>query len=167
MAEDKDLEFERKQLIERLGVYMEGKDKLAPLAARVYSTLILTGKKGLTFGQLVKSLEASKSTICTHLNSLQSREMVSFYTTPGERKRFFIVAPNRLNILIQELTDNWKKQTELQEDILSYKSKFNDQYPADAFDLDFHINYLNFLQEASNSVNKLKLSLQRNHYIDA
>lgn len=167
MPENQDLNSEKNQLIKRLAVYMEGKDKLAPLAARVYSTLILTGKKGLTFDELVKSLDASKSTICTHLKVLQSREMVSFYTAPGERKRFFTVAPNRLNILIEELTDSWKQQTELQEDILSYKSKFNDQHPTEAFDLDFHENYLIFLREASQSVNKLKLSLQRNHFINA
>lgn len=167
MPENKDLEIEKDQLIERLGRYLEGTDKLAPLAAKVYSTLVLTGEKGLSFDQLVKFLDASKSTICTHLNMLQTREMVSYYTAPGERKKYFTVAPNRLNVLIQELTEDWKKQTEIQEAIIAYKIKVNSQNPAEPFDLKFHKSYLNFLQEVSNSIIKLRISLQKNQFIDA
>lgn len=158
-----DLLVEKEQLIERLSIYLEEQNKLAPLAAKVYSSLILTGEKGLTFDQLVRTLNASKSTICTHLNSLQCKEMISFYTAPGERKRFFIVAPNRLHVLIEELNENWKKQTSIQEDILDYKSKYNALNPAEAFDLGFHRSYLEFLQQASQSISKLKLNIINDH----
>lgn len=167
MSTNHNLELEKSRLIEQLEQYIIDKDKLAPLAARLYATLVLTDKKGLTFDQLVQSLDASKSTVCTHLNLLQSLEMVSFYTAPGERKKYFIIAPNRLTILVQELTENWKKQTEIQEAIISYKSRVNSENPAEPFDLEFHQNYLNFLQEASHLVNKLKNSLQKNQLIDA
>ena len=55
------LNEEKQLLIERLGVHIEKKDNIPPLAARIVSTLILTGKKGCTFEELVTNLQASKT----------------------------------------------------------------------------------------------------------
>ncbi len=54
-----DLEIKKKNLIEELGVHLE-KDNLAPLAARILATLILSGKIGVTFDELVCNLKAGK-----------------------------------------------------------------------------------------------------------
>ena len=77
-----DLGIERKNLIEELGVHLEG-DHLAPLAARILATLILSGKKGVTFEELVNELNAGKSTVSTHLDHLQNTNRVTYFTKPG------------------------------------------------------------------------------------
>jgi len=148
----------RNQLIERLGVYIENSDKMAPLEARIFSTLILTGKGGITFENLVKDLNASKSTICTHLNTLQAAGRVSYFTKPGDRKRYFNVTPNRLYQVIDEMLANWNEQHDIHSNIMEYKAAENQQNTDEdkEFDLQFHENYIQFLEEVSNSVKKLK-----------
>ena len=51
-----DLQAQKTRLIEKLGVQFEKEHQLAPVAARIFATLIVTGKKGITFEQLVKDL---------------------------------------------------------------------------------------------------------------
>lgn len=89
---EKELNIQKRNLIEKLGVQLEG-DQLAPLAARILATLILTGKKGITFDELVRDLCAGKSTISTHLDHLQSSNRIKYFTKSGDRKRYFIINP--------------------------------------------------------------------------
>ena len=67
---------QKQNLVERLGVLLENKEQLAPVAARILSYIILTGKVGTTFEDLVTHLCASKSTISTHLNHLQNLKKI-------------------------------------------------------------------------------------------
>lgn len=151
----------KNKLVERLGVFIENEDNMAPLEARIFSTLILTGKGGITFENLVKDLNASKSTICTHLNTLQASGRVSYFTKPGDRKRYFNVTPNRLVQVINEMLEKWNKQHDIHTDIIEYKETVNSQNISEEeeFDLNFHKNYLLFLEEVSNAVEKLKKNI--------
>ena len=157
----KELIERKNKLVERLGVFIENEDNMAPLEARIFSTLIITGKGGITFENLVKDLNASKSTICTHLNTLQASGRVSYFTKPGDRKRYFNVAPNRLLQVMNEMLAKWNMQHDIHSDIIEYKKEANSQNTVDAeeFDLHFHENYLLFLEEVSNAVNKLKKNI--------
>ncbi|UJH90021.1 ArsR family transcriptional regulator [Antarcticibacterium sp. 1MA-6-2] len=82
------LEKQKMELIEQLGVQLEN-DNLAPLAARVMATLILNGKQGVTFEKLVNELNASKSTISTHLEQLQVTNKIKYFTKPKRKKEIF------------------------------------------------------------------------------
>lgn len=159
----KDLVERKNKLVERLGVFIENEDNMAPLEARIFSTLVLTGKGGITFDSLVKDLNASKSTICTHLNTLQASGRVSYFTKPGDRKRYFIVTPNRLFQVMNEMLEKWNKQFDIHSDIIEYKKEANSQTTAESeeFDLHFHENYLLFLEEVSNAVEKLKKNITK------
>ena len=160
MSKSMTLEKKKAALIEKLGVHMESQDQLAPLAARIYASLILTGKAGQTFEELVSQLKASKSTVHTHLNSLQTQGRVSYFTKTGDRKRYFIVAPNRLLNVIDEMTNNWNRQKEMHLEILEYKSAVNEENPEEpSLELDFHKDYLVFLKEAGEAIRKLKLNI--------
>ena len=123
--------------------------------------LFLTGKGGITFENLVKDLNASKSTICTHLNTLQASGRVSYFTKPGDRKRYFNVTPNRLVQVMDEMLDNWNEQYDIHTNIMEYKTAANNLSTdeSEEFDLIFHENYLQFLEEVSNAVKKLKKNI--------
>ena len=71
-----DLEKEKTRLVEKLGVQFEQEYQLAPVAARIFATAIVTGKKGITFDQLVKDLNAGKSTVSCHLEHLQATNRI-------------------------------------------------------------------------------------------
>lgn len=149
---------QKQGLIEKLGVAIEQKDQLAPVAARILAYIILTGKVGTTFEDLVSKLCASKSTISTHLNHLADLKKVLYFTKPGDRKKYYTI--NHDNILqnIEEMLASWNSQKELHLEIKAYKEEANRlrNEETSKFELDFHDDYIEFLEEATQSISKLK-----------
>jgi len=161
---EKDLEQQKTELIELLGVQLEC-DNLAPLAARIFATLILTGKQGLTFEQLVCDLNASKSSVSSHLENLQTSQKVKYFTKPGDRKRYFIIHPNLMVNVIDEMTSKWETEKELHQKVLSYKKECNRKATDKdlLFDLEFQQDFLTFLEEATSAIQKFKSKIQQKH----
>ncbi|NJW53887.1 GbsR/MarR family transcriptional regulator [Salinimicrobium oceani] len=156
-----ELEIQRKHLIEELGVHLEG-DNLAPLAARILSTLILSGKRGVTFEELVKELQAGKSTISSHLDYLQHTNRVKYFTKPGDRKRYFIIDPNLILNVMDGMITKWETEKQLHLKIREYKKECNreaEKTGSFQFDLEFQENFLTFLEETSSAVKKFKTKL--------
>lgn len=156
---EEELNQEKNRLIEQLGVVMEKKHQLAPLAARIVSTLVLTGQQGVTFEELVQNLCAGKSTISTHLDHLQAARKIQFFTKPGDRKRYFVINPDLTIEVINETVAAWESEQRIQEAILEYKQKrneFNRERDQPLFDLEFHEDLLVFLQESKAAITKLK-----------
>ncbi|WP_139957844.1 GbsR/MarR family transcriptional regulator [Flavicella sediminum] len=155
MVQDK----KRCQLVEKLGVHFEQKDKIAPVAARILSYIILNGKKGTTFEELVEKLCASKSTISTHLTNLQGANKVSYFTKTGDRKKYFILDPGTIVHSIDEMVSLWSTHKELHSEIKEFKHNINElpeTLEAERFDLDFHDDYIEFLEKTIASVSLLK-----------
>lgn len=156
---EKQLDREKSQLIEKLGVHLEG-ENLAPLAARILATLILTGKKGITFDDLVTDLGAGKSSISTHLDHLQNTSRVQYFTKPGDRKRYFIINPDLILKVIDELTNKWENEKKIHQEILAYKKKRNELNKEEyQFDLEFQEDFLTFLEETTAAVQKFKAKI--------
>lgn len=157
-----ELEEEKNRLIEKLGVHMEKENNLAPLAARILATMIIIGKQGITFDQLVKDLGASKSTISNHLDHLQASNKIKYYTKPGDRKRYFIINSDLMMNIIDGMLSKWESEKQIHLNILDYKGKVNalqeegDEIP---YDLEFQKDYLIFLQEATAAIQKLKTNI--------
>jgi DNA-binding transcriptional regulator GbsR (MarR family) len=152
----------KENLIEKLGVHIEGRDQLAPLAARILATLILAGKKGVTFDSLVCELSASKSTISTHLTTLQAANRISYHTKCGDRKKYFTLVPDAIINSMSVMLRDWNIERDLHLEIMEYKKEINAELPKDCpqiFDLEFHNDYMEFLSQASLSIEKLRKKL--------
>lgn len=143
-----ELEIQRKQLVEVLGIYFERERQIAPLAARILASLVINGTCGTTFDQLVTDLEASKSTISTHLTALEGQQWISYFTKTGDRKRYYTMLPGYINRKISALTSQWNKEIDLQKQIIDYKTEFNNLYPEQHYPLQAHFQSLKFLEEA-------------------
>ncbi|HTO15858.1 MAG TPA: ArsR family transcriptional regulator [Edaphocola sp.] len=117
----------KKGLIESLGIYLEKDKKVSPMAARILSTLILSCDNGTTFEKLVHDLEASKSTISTHLTNLESQNIISYFTKCGDRKRYYIIKPGYISRKISLLEEQWKTEIDLHKKVLEYKRSYNQQ----------------------------------------
>lgn len=157
-----DFDKRKQLLIERVGCAIERQEKMAPLAARITATLILTDKEGISFDQLVHDLNASKSTISTHLEHLQTIGRVTYFTKPGDRKRYFKITSKRFIQIIDDIIDMWDNEKKIHEDIIHFKTDYNKKYSSvdePAYPMEFHIEYLIFLDEASNSIQKLKQNI--------
>ncbi|HZJ36616.1 MAG TPA: winged helix-turn-helix domain-containing protein [Gillisia sp.] len=163
---DEAMNIQKKELVEKLGVNFEKLNKLAPVAARIFATLILTEKKGITFEELVEELNASKSTISTHLEHLQSLNKISYETRPGDRKRYFIIHPNLILNIIEEMIEKWNNEKSIHQDIIDYKEKRkqNTEKEEPECDIEFNKNFLIFLDEATTAIQKLKLNVIEKKY---
>lgn len=80
-------------LIEDIGMILEYRADLAPLAARIYATLLISSNEGLTFDEIMEIVQASKSTVSNNLNILVQLRYVEYFTRPGNRKRYFRTSP--------------------------------------------------------------------------
>lgn len=159
----------RKKLIEKIGVHIESKEQMAPLAARILATLILTGKQGTTFESLVCELGASKSTISTHLTTLQATNRITYYTKSGDRKKYFRLIPDVMIKSMEDMLGSWKSERDLHLEIIEYKQEINKTLAKDSekyFDLEFHTEYLEYLDQASASIQKLQQRLSEKHKND-
>lgn len=149
-------------LVEKLGIHLENRDQLAPVAARIMSYIILTGKKGTTFEEMVSILCASKSTISTHLNHLQDLNKITYFTKTGDRKKYFVINSDTLLQSINNMILEWESEKELHEEMTDYKIKINNLKTTTAdlqFDLTYHETYINFLNLAITSMSELKTTV--------
>lgn len=152
-----------------MGVHLETREQLAPLAARILANLVLKGKKGETFENLVGDLNASKSTIFTHLTTLQASHRITYYTKTGDRKKYFILSPNAWIRSMDEMMENWNEERDIHLEIVSYKKDINKDFPEDSdekFDLEFHTEYLTYLEQVTALMQNLRIRLIENHKND-
>ena len=153
---------EKMALVEKLGVHLEKRENLAPVAARILSYVILTGKKGSTFEDMVTALCASKSTVSTHLHYLQDLKKIEYFTKTGDRKKYFVIDRDMVIHHIDSMVQEWSEVRELHLEIKEYKEVINSQFigdEAEKFDLNFHNDYINFLDGATASVEGLRVKL--------
>ena len=90
---------QKEQLVETFGVHFETLYNLPPLASRILGLLIVDGCHiGITFEELVERTTASKSSVSTSVNLLVKLGRITYYTVPGDRKKYYKPAPfsNRL-----------------------------------------------------------------------
>ena len=159
---EEELEEEKKSLVEELGIRLEH-ENLAPVAARILVTLILEGSRGTTFDALVENLNAGKSTVSTHLDQLQASGKVEYFTRPGDRKRYFIINPHLMLKRADEMIAGWVKEKEINEKIIHYKESWNRLHKNQSdfqYDIDFQKDYLAFIDEATKSIERLRIKIK-------
>ncbi|EAS18577.1 hypothetical protein BBFL7_00722 [Flavobacteria bacterium BBFL7] len=154
---------EKMRLVEKLGVHLENREQLAPVAARILAYVILTGKKGTTFDEMVTILCASKSTISTHLNHLQDLNKIEYFTKTGDRKKYFVINKGSVMQHIDDLINEWQEVRELHLEIKSYKESINDhkgKKTEEKFDLTFHDDYIKFIDGATDSMKDIRKKIK-------
>ena len=150
-------------LVEKLGVHLEDREQLAPVAARILAYIILTGKKGSTFDDMVTILCASKSTISTHLNHLKDLHKIVYFTKTGDRKKYFIINRDMVFHHIDNMVQKWKEERDIHLELKEYKEKINTiENENEKFDLTFHDDYIKFIDGATSSVEELRNKLTNN-----
>ncbi|MGQ2984386.1 GbsR/MarR family transcriptional regulator [Flavobacterium sp.] len=117
-----DTQKEKEELIEMFGIHFEKFHHMPPLGARIFATIILDAcGKGITFEDLVERMAASKSSVSTNVNLLLSLGKITYYTLPGDRKKYFKPSP------FSERFSNYMKMIEFEKMIvdrmLAYREK--------------------------------------------
>lgn len=84
--------IKKQKLIEEIGLRLETRLHIAPLAARIYALLTLSSSEGLTFEEIREIIGSSKSSTSVNLNVLKQLKHIDYYTKSGDRKRYFKIA---------------------------------------------------------------------------
>ena len=118
------LKESQKQLIEKIGVYLE-REGQSPAMARIQALLLVSDEVELTFEEIYQSLGISKSTASSAIMMLQSIERIEYITKPGDRRRYFrskiaswinsfenkLTQFHEVKMLFQEVLDQRSKDT--------------------------------------------------------
>jgi len=162
MMKEEGLLKEKLALVEELGVHFECNDNLPPLASRIIVYLILTGVEGATFEELVEKLEASKSSVSTNLQLLQSIDRITYFTRCGDRKRHFKISPSYIIARMDERISMWQKESKNNRKIFDYKvkalqvnNKYNENHPS----IQFSAQVEEFINKMINNLEELKQNL--------
>lgn len=86
------MSLEKNQLIEEIGVSIEKRFDITPLAGRIYALLSLSTYEGLTFEEIRDAMQASKSSISVNIKVLSQLGYITYQTKPGDRKRYFKIS---------------------------------------------------------------------------
>ena len=102
---------------------------IPPLAAKIYSYLIFDfEKKGISFDEFVQVFAASKSSVSSNLNLLLNAKLIIDFNTITERKRFFRINENYINIRFHEIISKMKQEIAILDQLHAFcKSKDEDQ----------------------------------------
>lgn len=159
------LEKKKAYLVEKLGVFLEKKEKYPPMAARIMAHIILTGKQGTTFEDLTFELGASKSTISTHLNHLHDLKRLEYFTKPGDRKKYYVINVDSMMQKIADMLEDWKYEKEIHLEVMRFKTEMNKNLNDEQkFDLNFHDSFIEFNDEAIKSITKLKETIVKQYH---
>ncbi|WP_372643110.1 GbsR/MarR family transcriptional regulator [Ancylomarina sp.] len=160
MNSDKSLEIRKKELVEKFGLFMERQDNLPPIAARIFASLVVNKGDGTTFDELVVFLAASKSTISTNIQLLSNRGMLTFYTKPGDRKKYFILSPESLLARVDDEIVQYRMEYQIVKEIAEFRDEMHEK------DVDPAINksypYLDFLSSSLSLLETLKENVRAN-----
>jgi len=126
----KKISKEQSELVEEIGLVIEERADLSPLAARIYATLILASDDGLTFEDITEAHQASKSSVSNNLNVLVKLKYAEYYTKSGERKRYFKASKFYVKTAMEKYNELFEKEV----DIVSKINKFNKQNNPEKFE---------------------------------
>ncbi len=113
------------QLVEQIGLDLEDRLRLSPLAARIFTLLILSSYEGLSFDEIRESIMASKSATSVNINVLLQLDYIVSYTNPGERKRYFKLAKYSQVVSLEAELQRIEKEKAMVQKINTYNKKYH------------------------------------------
>lgn len=160
--QNEELLKQKKYLIEEMGVYFETCDTLSPLSSRIFAYLALSLEDGVSFEELQEELEASKSSISTNLQLLQSMGRIGYCTKPGDRKRYFRIDEEQILNRLDDKIEMWKHEKRLHEKVLEYKHQYIEKEEVEEvkkIKTQYNEHYISFIEAMIINLEKLKNNL--------
>jgi DNA-binding transcriptional regulator GbsR (MarR family) len=134
---------EQKNLIEKLGVYLE-KSGSAPVEGRILALLMISDDVELSFEDIYETLGISKSAASNTINVLLTMNKIDYITKHGDRKRYF---RNRMEKWESDFGTNLNASlaiNDILKEILEIRPKTNKEFNRSLKNL---IEFLDFLKK--------------------
>ena len=146
---------EKRMLIEDIGMILEYRADLAPLAARIYATLLISSNEGLTFDEIIETVQASKSTVSNNLNILLQLNYVEYFTKPGNRKRYFKTS----QFYVKNALEQYMALLEKEFNIINRVDTYNQKNNPEKFNKEKSVRSL-FREYLNEECNLIKIKIQ-------
>lgn len=111
--------------IEETGKVFEKFD-LTPMQGRILSYFLKSDKPEITFDELVKYFQASKSTISNSLNYMLQNRIIDYKTFSTDRKRYFFITESFFVVYFENVLNN---VGELKDHVFRTVSMRSPEYP--------------------------------------
>lgn len=111
--------------IEETGKVFEKFD-LTPMQGRILSYFLKSDKPEITFDELVKYFQASKSTISNSLNYMLQSRIIDYKTFSTDRKRYFFITESFFVVYFENVLNN---VGELKDHVFRTVSMRSPEYP--------------------------------------
>lgn len=149
---------EKQKLIEEIGLRLEKRLQIAPLAARIYALLTLSSNAGLTFEEIREIIGSSKSSTSVNLNVLTQLKHIDFYTKSGDRKRYFKIAKYFQLSTLEAHHQSLENEIKLVEKINDYnRVHYPEKFLNEESVGDITTNYLRMMQDlVTVTIDKIK-----------
>ncbi len=133
---------EEKLFIEQIGVIAEQTGE-PPLQSRIMSLFLIRMPDPVSFDELVEFFGASKSSISNALKFFLHTKAITYYTKPGDRKRYFHLPDYSVWMgNIKSVTKRFNSLLDMLNRIVEYKKDENWKHEEDFKDLIVLINRL-------------------------
>jgi len=154
----KECTAEKKEAVESIGLHIEKRTQIAPLAARIQALLILCSDKGKTFDEIVEFTQASKSSVSSNLNLLLQMQSAEYYTVPGDRKRHFRSSKDYLLLRLEKYLEMVNEEIQITNQINDFNNRHHNLKEDDSFGFLF----LEFLEQQKNIIKNTLKKMKRN-----
>lgn len=159
----KEYSVEKKKAVESIGLHIEKRTQIAPLAARIQALMILSSDKGMSFDEIVDFTQASKSSISSNLNLLLQMKSMEYYTIPGDRKRYFRSSKDYLFLRLEKYLEMVNEEIQVTKQINEFNEKHHEVSEEDSFGFLFK----EFLEQQKNiiqnTLEKMECNLRNNN----
>ena len=96
---------------------------LPPLSAKIYAYLIFDfERKGICFEEFVEVFSASKSSVSSNLNLLLNADLIIDFNKINERKRFFTINENYIQIRFTTIINRMKREVSILDKLNDYRN---------------------------------------------
>mgnify|MGYP001184932180 CR=1 FL=1 len=154
----KEYSVEKKKAVESIGLHIEKRTQIAPLAARIQALMILSSDKGMSFDEIVDFTQASKSSISSNLNLLLQMKSMEYYTIPGDRKRYFRSSKDYLFLRLEKYLEMVNEEIQVTKQINEFNEKHHEVSEEDSFGFLFK----EFLEQQKNIIQNTLEKMERN-----
>ncbi|NVK63784.1 MAG: MarR family transcriptional regulator [Flavobacteriales bacterium] len=133
----------QKELIEKLGVFLE-RSGISPAQARVMGLLLVADRVELTFDEIRGALQLSKSATSNALNTLMQFEKITYITKTGDRKRYFktVIATQKSDF--QKRFKQFLSMKEIYSQILEARTPDTPKFNAELAQV---VDFMEFMEE--------------------
>lgn len=140
-------------LLDDLCLHFINERNMPPLAAKIYSLLILSKTESLTFDKIIERTGACKSSVSNQLNFLIEEGRVDFFHKNEKRKRYFKTKRDYLSKTLELHQEKIQSEIEVVTKVIQHKS--NRDFDKELVDI-FKTHLVNESKNISKTIKSLE-----------